>query len=167
MPLVGLIEAELNSREIDPDHAVPRNGRLKHVGVAVLIPEQRNEERPLEAHDCRGDVSHDAPAARKGWAVSIHGEIGEKPSPVFSRRVTVAVASWLSRTPRSSACCLQMSSRAARSSAVKCNMIVSICARAGSPHRRNGVPTSFPSASRTHRVNHAEQARPGGLFNRL
>jgi hypothetical protein len=77
--LVGLIEFELNSREIDPDRAVPRSRRLKHLDVAVFIHEQRKEEWPLEAHDCRGDVSQDAPTTRKGWAVSIRGEIGEKP----------------------------------------------------------------------------------------
>ena len=62
LALPGRIDRELKSREIDPDRAVPRCGCLKHVGVTVFILEQRKEDRPLEAHDCGGDVSQDAPA---------------------------------------------------------------------------------------------------------
>jgi hypothetical protein len=55
--LSGWIDAELNSRGIDPDRAVPGSRRLKHMGVTVFILEKRKQERPLEARDCSGDVS--------------------------------------------------------------------------------------------------------------
>jgi hypothetical protein len=87
LSLPGRIDAELNSRGIDPDGAVPGSCRLKHVGVTVFILEKRKQERSLEAHDCSGDVSQDAPATSKRGAASIYGEIGEKAvSRILSKR---------------------------------------------------------------------------------
>jgi hypothetical protein len=68
----------LKNRKIDADGAVPGGRCLKHVGVTVFILEKRKQERSLEAHDCSGDVSQDAPATRQRKAASIYGEIGEK-----------------------------------------------------------------------------------------
>jgi hypothetical protein len=87
LSLPGRIDAELKSRGIDPDRAVPGSRRLKHVGVTVFILEQREEERPFEADDCGGDVPQDAPATRKRSAASIYGEMGEKTvSRILSKR---------------------------------------------------------------------------------
>jgi hypothetical protein len=87
LSLSGRIDAELKSRAINPDRAVPGSRRLKHVGVTVLILEQRKEERPLEADDCGDDVSQDASATCKRRAASIYGEIGEKTvSRILSKR---------------------------------------------------------------------------------
>jgi hypothetical protein len=87
LSLPGRIDAELNSRGIDPDGAVPGSCRLKHVGVTVFVLEKRKQERSLEAHDCSGDVSQDAPATSKRGAASIYGEIGEKAvSRILSKR---------------------------------------------------------------------------------
>jgi hypothetical protein len=87
LSLPGRIDAESNSREINPDRAVPGSRRLKHVGVTVLILKKREEERPLEAHYFDGYISQDAGVTCKRRAASIYGEMGEKAvSRILSKR---------------------------------------------------------------------------------